>query len=175
MTLHHRIGLLSISLIAGAWLWLGSQSSVPPLGEPRSIRIKGVTLEAPPRPTPDSPLTEITQVNANWIAIIPFGFTRQESAQVQFNSDRQWWGERTAGVRETIVHAHNRNLKVMLKPQLWIRGMWTGDLEFKQEEQWQSWEQSYADFILTFARLADSLQVDLLYGNRVPQSHRSPS
>ena len=162
MTLQFRISFLLLSLIAGAWWWLGSDESVVAPGDViRAIRVKGVTLEAPPRPTPDSPLMKITEVNANWIAIIPFGFTRQESAQVQFNSDRQWWGERTAGVRETIIHAHNRQLKVMLKPQLWIRGSWTGDLSFEQEGQWETWEQSYTDFILTFAHLADSLQVDL--------------
>ena len=47
----------------------------------------------------------------------------------------------------------------MLKPQIWIRrGSFTGDMAMSSEADWKTLEKSYADFILTYAKLAEETQ-----------------
>lgn len=124
-------------------------------------RIKGLSFTAPPKPFPENPMPAVQAVNADWIAVIPYGFTRPAKAHVSFNIDWQWWGEKTEGVVSTIETAHTAELKVMLKPQVYIPGGWVGDLDFDKDSDWQAWEKDYETYILTMAEIADSLQVEM--------------
>lgn len=140
--------------------WLGVACSTPK-DQPVSLqqkRFNGVSLVSPPKPVPDSSFDVIKRLNANWVAIIPFGFIGPESPKVHFNVPWQWWGEKDEGVSAMVSAAHARGIDVMLKPHVWIRhGAFTGDYDPGTEEGWQELESSYYDYILHFARLADSL------------------
>ncbi len=122
-------------------------------------RVKGVTFTAPAKPFPENPMPPIQAVNAEWIAVIPYGFTRPGKADVSYNIDWQWWGEKEEGAKTTIQLAQEAGLNVMLKPQVYLPGSWPGDLEFKTDRDWLAWEGDYENYILTMARLADSMQV----------------
>jgi hypothetical protein len=91
--------------------------------------------------------------------VIPYGFTRLKEPKVHYNTDRQWWGEREEGVRETIRLAKTSNVKVVLKPQLYIPGSWTGSLDYKTSAEWEQWEGDYTDYVMTFAKIATELDV----------------
>ena len=117
---------------------------------------------APPRPFSDSAMTEVRASGADWIAVIPYGFSRPGETAVHFDSERQWWGERPAGTRETIRRAHQKGLNVMLKPQIYVPRSWTGALSFDTEAEWAAWEDSYRAYLLPMARMAESMQVALL-------------
>jgi hypothetical protein len=80
---------------------------------------------------------------------------------VIFNQSRQWWGERPEGVAATVSMAHEQGLKVMLKPQIYIPGHYTGHFTLGSDTDWQTWETGYQDYIISYAKLADSLQVEL--------------
>ena len=123
--------------------------------------MNGLTLVAPPRPFEVNPMPRIKTVGADWIAVVPYGFTPMGDPEVHFNSSRQWWGERPKGIRETIKLAKAAGLRVMLKPQVWSHSWWTGDYHFETSTEWERWEQSYTDYILHFATMADSLDVEL--------------
>lgn len=124
-------------------------------------KIKGITMVAPPREITDDPMIPISDVNANWVALVPYGFSRMGQPEVRYNSNGQWWGERIDGIRSCIQRAHDNNLKVMLKPQVYIRGGWVGDVDFKTEQEWQKWEETYRTYIMTFAHIADQENIDL--------------
>ncbi len=126
---------------------------------PKTEILRGLSFVAPPNEFTKNPMTEVEGVNADWIAVIPYGFTRVGEAAVYFDTDRQWWGERSVGARETIRLAQASNIKVVLKPQIYIPGSWTGDLDFNTPEQWESWEAGYTDYIMTFANIAAEMQV----------------
>ena len=49
----------------------------------------------------------------------------------------------------------------MLKPHVWMQGGSHLDLEFTNEQDWQTFEADYSQYVLDFARIADSLHVDL--------------
>jgi hypothetical protein len=51
----------------------------------------------------------------------------------------------------------------MVKPQIWVwNGEYTGFIEMNSEEKWNVLEQSYTDFILTYAKAAELLNADIL-------------
>lgn len=123
-------------------------------------QVEGITFVAPPRPFPEDPIPPIQQVGADWMAIVPYGFTRQGETGVYYGNG-QWWGERMEGIEETIRLAHRDSVKVMLKPQIYIPGSWTGDLTYENTADWETWESDYEDYILTMAKLAAANEVEL--------------
>ncbi len=132
------------------------------LDEPEIEKINGANLVSPPRPVVAEKFDPLVELNTNWVSIIPYGFSRGDDPKVYYNDPRQWWGEREEGICELINHAKSRNLKIMLKPHVWVRNQgWTGDFELLNEEDWNAWEKEFANYILTFAKVADSLNVDL--------------
>lgn len=124
-------------------------------------KIDGLTFVAPPDKFDVNPMPAITNVEAGWISLVPFGFTKKNGNEVIFNQKRQWWGERPEGIVESIRLARESGLKIMLKPQIWMHGHWIGDLDFENEEDWEKWETSYTDYILQMARISADHNVEI--------------
>lgn len=123
-------------------------------------KMKGISFVSPSRPFSNNPMEPLKAIGTDWIAVIPFAFTPAGETSVSFNRGRQWWGERHEGIVTTIRLAKEDNIKVMLKPQVWMRGNWVGDMTFDKEEDWKEWETEYSKYILTFAAIADSMGVE---------------
>lgn len=99
--------------------------------------------------------------NFNWVAISPFAFVRKNNPEIVYNTSYQWESEKPEGVYKAIESAQKENLKIMLKPQLWGHDLFTGHLEFKKEEDWQVFENTYRKYLLSMVRIADSAGVEL--------------
>ncbi len=125
-------------------------------------KINGISFVAPPQPATSSCFALVKNTGANQVAIVPYAFVRPGEPTVHFNSPRQWYGERPEGIAQSIALARQHQLKIMLKPQIWAMGTFTGHLTFNSEAGWRSFENSYAHYLLTFARMADSLEVEML-------------
>ena len=125
-------------------------------------KLNGVSIVAPSKTSSYPSINEVKNLGANWITIMPYSFVDENTGQVIFNTDWQWWGERKEGVIAAIVEAKKQNLKVMVKPMMWLKGGgYTGDLQFEDFNKWNDFEKSYSDYILHFAEISDSLNVDL--------------
>ena len=110
------------------------------VAQAQSNKIDGLTVVAPPSPISENAITKVKSSNADWITLVPYGFTRSDGPpQVIFDMDRQWWGERPEGVRKTIKMAKARDIKVMVKPQVYMHGKWIGDLSYDNDADWQAW------------------------------------
>lgn len=94
---------------------------------------------------------------------MPFGFIRNaDTPEIIFDSDRQWHGETRIGAKQYIDLLHSKGVKVMVKPQLWIwRGVFTGSMEMKSDDDWQQLENSYENFILNYAEMAQEAKADV--------------
>jgi hypothetical protein len=92
---------------------------------------------------------------------MPFAFGQLNDTQVTYDPLNQWWGETDAGIIVTTQLAKIKGIKTMLKPQLWISGSYTGAFTLSTESDWLSWENNYSNYILHFAHLADSLNIEL--------------
>ncbi|MEH0155022.1 hypothetical protein V6R21_12825 [Limibacter armeniacum] len=125
-------------------------------------KINGVNLVAMKQQIGKKQVEPISKLGANWVAIIPYGFTDPELCNVTYDHPRQWYGETSKGVREYVELSTQEKMEVMLKPHLWVKGQgWAGDLEFESEVEWRKWEDGYRKYILHFAAMADSLNIPL--------------
>jgi hypothetical protein len=128
-----------------------------------SGKINGVSFTAPSNVIDSNSFVPIKNVGAKWICLIPFGFASQGNPTLQYNLPQQYWGERKDGLIECTRLAREQHQSIMLKPQIWITdGSYTGEYGFQNESNWQSWETQYRNFILFYAHLADSLQLEML-------------
>jgi hypothetical protein len=128
------------------------------------VKINGVSFVSSRIEVAQEHIQEVVDLNANHAAVMPFGFIRDLiSPEVKFNTDSQWFGETKSGAKQYIEMLHKNKIAVMLKPQIWIwRGEFTGNLKMNSEAEWQTLEQSYSDFILTYAKLAQEANVEIL-------------
>ncbi len=105
----------------------------------------------------------VKEVNANYAALIPYGFIENiDNPVLHFNDNRQWFGEREKGIRQYATAFRKEGIKLMIKPQIWIsHGQYTGLLKMQTEKDWQTLEQSYENFILMFAKTAQAINADV--------------
>ena len=129
-----------------------------------SEKINGISLVASREKISANDIQPIKKVNANTVALMPFGFMEGlDSPKLYFNLERQWWGEREEGIKASIELLRKDSLEIMLKPQIWIRnGEFTGDVKMNSEEDWQSFEKQYEEFIFLYAKIAESEKVEIL-------------
>jgi len=123
-------------------------------------KMDGISFVSPSKPFPAEYLFDAQQVNADWVAISPFAFSSEGSSSVTFNSNFQWWGEMEEGIKSIIDFAQNAQLKILLKPQVWMRGSWVGFYNLESETAWKEWEQDYEAYILAFAKIAVEKKVE---------------
>lgn len=125
-------------------------------------KINGVSLVAPQKETNYAAISELKTLGANYITLMPYAFVNETSGKVEFNLTWQWWGEKSEGIIQGILQAKKSNLKVMIKPMLWLKGgAYTGDLSFNSVANWDVFESTYKNYILHFAKIADSLNADI--------------
>jgi hypothetical protein len=124
-------------------------------------RIRGVSLTGSRYPVVQDDFDPIVSLHANWVTLMPYAFVNNDSV-IEFDTKWQWRGEKTEGIKEAIELSKANNLKVMLKPHVWIRGQYTGDFELISEEGWQSFEKSYRSYMLHFAKIAGDCNLPLL-------------
>ena len=119
-------------------------------------KINGVSFVASREEVAVEHIQEVVNLNANYAAVMPFAFIRASgSPEIIFDTDRQWFGETRKGTAQYIQMLQKHGIRVMMKPQIWIwQGEFTGKLEMESEKDWESLEQSYENFIMSFAVIA---------------------
>ena len=130
----------------------------------QAAKIDGVCFVGPRDSIPESAMVTVkSEVEADWIAIVPYAFSYENDPIVNYDTTRQWWGETKRGVEQTIQYARNIGLKIMLKPHVWIvRQGWPGDYDLQDEQKWQQWEASYTKYLDMMTEIAVRYQVEVL-------------
>lgn len=126
-------------------------------------KINGLSYVASRDSITEVDVKPVLNVNANYVSLMPFAYTRNlSSPKVTYKYEGQWFGERDIGVIQYSTELQKRGVKIMVKPQLWIsRGQFTGHLEMKTEEDWKILEDTYREFILEYARTAQQIKANL--------------
>ena len=126
-------------------------------------KINGLSFVASDNAIDDKEVEPVIRVHANYVSLMPFGFMKSLSEpEIAFNKPRQWFGERVEGVRQYAKTLRKKNIRIMLKPQIWVwRGEFTGRITMQTEERWKVLEQSYASFILLYAKVAQEIGADI--------------
>ena len=130
---------------------------------PKEQAINGVSFVAANEAIDQSHVEPVVKVNANYASIMPFGFLKNINApDLIYSSERQWFGETLEGSRQYISELQKGNIKIMIKPQVWVwKGEFTGDIFMKSEADWKQLENSYSAFILDYAKLAQEVDAEI--------------
>ncbi|MEM6515020.1 MAG: glycoside hydrolase [Bacteroidota bacterium] len=126
-------------------------------------KINGVSFVAARDTIDQANVSPVAKLGANYAAIMPFGFIKNlQHPEIIHNTDRQWFGEIRAGAKQYIEQLRKLDIKIMVKPQIWVwRGEFTGDIEMNNEADWKALESSYNDFIMTYAELAAEVNAEI--------------
>jgi hypothetical protein len=126
-------------------------------------KLNGISFVASNTPINTETIQPVINLNANWVTLMPFGFMKtQKDTIISYNSKKQWWGETTEGITESVKIFKSKNIKVMLKPQIWIpNGGFTGHINMDTNADWQKLEWQYEKFILEFAILAQKTNCEM--------------
>lgn len=105
---------------------------------------------------------QIKGVGATWIAVVVQCYQETvTSTEINCESEQV---PSDAELERVIQVAKRNGLRVMLKPHISLSNdpdHWRGQIDFGNDEtRWAMWFNSYQDFILHYAQLAESLQVD---------------
>nr|WP_294900594.1 hypothetical protein [uncultured Pedobacter sp.] len=125
-------------------------------------KINGINFTAPPREIDDQWTADVKEVNVNWVSLIPYAFTRSSTPQVNYEPNRQFWGESLAGIETNIKQAHKAGLKVMIKPQVWMQRGWIGDFDLSTDADWKIWEADYEKYIMQFVKIGVTQNVEMI-------------
>lgn len=131
---------------------------------PKSDTIDGVSFVASGNAISEKNVQAVVNINANYAALMPFGFIRELShPEIRFNSEKQWFGEREDGIKQYAEELQKKGIQIMLKPQIWVsNGQFTGFIKMMKEDDWQTLENSYSAFILEYARIAEENKFQIL-------------
>jgi len=151
---------LTAVVVLGLALLSASDAS-PPTAPAEKMR--GVCWEGARR-IDASRLEPLADLGANWISQTPFGWVGSaEATAIRSGGSHVLWGESDEGLAATAAWARERGIRTLLKPHLWVhRAGWPGDIAMRTEQDWAAWFDSYEDFILRYARLAEDLGLEAL-------------
>jgi hypothetical protein len=108
-------------------------------------------------------LDELVRLGANAVAITPFGrLWSLSSTEIELDFELPYEVNRRA-IRELIRQAHDRGLRVIVIPHLWIEtGGWRGEIEHADEAGWLAYQNAYREFVLEWAKNAEADGADAL-------------
>ncbi|SDS24057.1 hypothetical protein SAMN04488553_1802 [Gramella sp. MAR_2010_147] len=140
------------------FLMLSCQAEIP------SRKINGISLVASRDSLNPAQINQLTRVNANAIALMPYAFMgNKKEPELIYNIERQWFGERAEGIEQAILLLKEQDLRIMMKPHIWLRnGDFTGDLQFSTEAEWERFETSYKKYIMLYAKISEKHHIEIL-------------
>jgi len=108
-------------------------------------------------------LAPLIEANVEWVAVIPFIDQEDETSKtVRRPIDKDaLWRSRDSVFIKSIAAIHEKGLHVQLKPHLWTFSGWRANLSLNSDEEWDIWFNSYEDYMLYYARLAEHTGVEL--------------
>ncbi|MDX2247788.1 MAG: glycoside hydrolase TIM-barrel-like domain-containing protein [Bacteroidia bacterium] len=106
-------------------------------------------------------LSRLQSLGTNAISLIPYTGTREVKTPSTFGFSQFAGGENDASVVHAFHAARRMGMKTMLKPQVWVRGGWPGDLEMQNEADWQRFFTEYRRWIRHYAMLAEIHEMDI--------------
>lgn len=139
------------------------EKRAPRLTAPLDYPLRGLCWEGARRIGPEA-LAPLPELGVSWISQTPFGWVPAlDSPQLYMAADgRVLWGESDAGLVETARLARARGVRTLLKPHLWVRRAWVGQLEMRREADWQAFFGAYETFIVHYAALAQRERFEAL-------------
>lgn len=143
----------------------------------KAPKMNGVNFIGPATSSIKLPMIQAVKViNATWISFVPTAIVDRSTLKLRPDSTHHIWAETKAGVEVSLQLAKQTNLKIMIKPHIFLEqlsamdkskfdltqaAIWRGDFIARNEEAWEVFEESYREYILDLVQMANKYQVDL--------------
>lgn len=146
-------------LTAGAAAVAGScRRRLTPIPGPQ----RGITFDSFGARPSDRDFDRIRDLGVTHLALFPFGYMRShtEPRVIRYTGSRTDWSLTDEGLLEIGRMGRRAGLRVVLIPTLadFVDGHWRGEVRMKTEDEWREWFDSYRDFSLHYARLAEQMR-----------------
>jgi len=103
-------------------------------------------------------LDGLRERGVNAVALVPYAAQHAEDAELRFPLRM----ERDELVAASARHARSLGMRILLKPQVWVRGgLYPGDLDYPEPERRAQWFASYRQYIERQAALAKEISADV--------------
>lgn len=127
---------------------------------------KGICWVGTPQPVTREEVSILSSVGVTWISQTPFAWQQTPGdTSIRFEKEsgrKPWWGESYEGIATTTRYAKEHSIKTIIKPHIWLRDSWPGEIEMQNEFAWKQWFKNYSAFILSYAALAQVEQAEIL-------------
>ncbi len=105
---------------------------------------------------------ELIKTNVEWVAVLPYFYQESEQTNsIRNPKDVGVWSSRDTSFIKNIEKLHQKNIRVHLKPHLWMSSGWRSNINFENEEDWNTWFESYRKTMLHYATMAEKAKVEL--------------
>lgn len=107
-------------------------------------------------------LKHLKSLNINTVAIVPYTYMPNPAQPRGLNIPKRIGSETDESIIHSLVKAKFLGLLTLLKPQIWLSGSWSGEINMTNEKDWKLFLDKYERWILHYAFLAARYDVDLL-------------
>ena len=107
-------------------------------------------------------LQKMAAIGSNTMAIVPYTFMRDPTKASWLSFFKSAGGENDEALIQSVNDARKLGIKSILKPQIWLRGSWPGDIEMTSEKEWDNFFWNYKIWISHYAILAEIHEIEIL-------------
>ncbi len=107
-------------------------------------------------------LDRLQQIGTNAVAVVPYSFMRNPTQPTPLLIDHRAGGENDESVLFSHYEAKGMGMHTMLKPQIWLRRSWPGDIQMSSEADWTTFFDNYYRWMRHYALLAEIHDFDSL-------------
>ena len=108
-------------------------------------------------------LKHLKRLGATWVSITPFGqIWDLNSTEINLTFEAPYEKNRQ-GIVAFLKEAKRLGLRTLVIPHLWVEtpGLWRGEINFENVEDWQSYQKNYRAFVLSWAEAANAGGADM--------------
>ena len=106
-------------------------------------------------------IERMNKLGATSLSIVPYTGTGNTESPTRFRFSNFAGGENDESVVMSNFFAQQLGMSTVLKPQIWVRGAWPGDIQMKNQRDWDQFFRYYKHWILHYAMLAELNQMDI--------------
>ena len=77
-------------------------------------------------------LARLVELGANGVAVLPYAFMSVPDEPVPLRAPTRLGSETDEAIRQAVRAAQEQGLIVLLKPHIWLRGSWPGEIEMRK-------------------------------------------
>jgi len=110
----------------------------------------------------DRSLDKLQSLGVDSVAIVPYAFMAEPSRVTPLAVPERPGSETDEAVVHAIEAAKSRGMTVLLKPQIWLRRSWPGEIEPQGPEEEERFFREYGRWIRHYALMAEKHGVEIL-------------